>query len=295
LIPHPEIPDTKKRPDFLASNGQTSFYLEAKEATDKSDVERSNERKLGTLYNILNGMPSPNFFISINKVVLKNTDQPAGKRISNHFERLLSDLDPDEVTVRLNRDGLDGIPKLIYDDERIYLEISPIPKSVEGRNNPDLRTIGMYSGDVQFMQNDVTIKDAVRNKAGRYGKFDRPYIVCINATGTIGIDDYEIENALLGSLAIEYNINAPTPDERWVRKRDGFFYGLQGPEYTRVSGVFITNVNPANYQTADYRLFLHPFAAFPLATKSMELSVKYIQEDKVQFQRGKSFEEIFQE
>jgi hypothetical protein len=151
----------------------------------------------------------------------------------------------------------------------------------------------MYSGDVQFMKNDVTIKDAIRNKAGRYGKPDLPYIVCINATGTIGIDDYEVDNALLGSLAVEYNINAPTPDERWVRKRDGFFYGPQGPEYTRVSAVFITNVQPANYKSAEYRLFLHPFAALPLPMESLGLSAKFIQGNQIQVYKGKTFPEIF--
>jgi len=277
----------------LVEGLQSSFYVEAKEATDKSDAERAQERKLGTLYNFLNDMPSPNFFIRINKVVLKNTDQPAGKKISQHFQALLAVLNPDDVTDQLNKNGLDGIPKLVYDDERILIEISPIPKSAEGRNNPNLRTIGMYSGDVQFMKNDVTIKDAIRNKAGRYGKLDLPYIVCINATGTIGIDDYEIDNALLGSLALEYNINAPTPDERWVRKKDGFFYGSQGPEYTRVSAVFITNVHPASYKSAEYRLFLHPFAAKPLAMENIGLNVKYIQGNQIQVYPGKTFAEMF--
>lgn len=150
----------------------------------------------------------------------------------------------------------------------------------------------MYSNNVQFMQNDVTIKDAIRNKAGRYGKLGKPYIVCINATGSIGIEDYEIDNALLGSLAIEYNLNAYS-NERWVRIKDGFFYGPQGPEYTQVSAVFITNVHPANYLTAEYRLFLHPFAAFPLETQNLKLSIKYIQENQIHSQHGKSFEEVF--
>ncbi len=264
LAVHPAIEGTGKRPDFFAEGHGTAFYLEAKEATNTSFDDQKEKKRLNALYEVLDKMPSPNHFIRMNKVQFKSKEnQPSSVKISKYFQKILAQLDPDVMEQTLLAGGIAAIPIFRYEDDLAIVEISPIPKSKEGRNKPG-RTIGMYSSEPQWMSNDVSIKNAIKNKASRYGKLDLPYIVCVNATGTIGIDEHEVLNALFGSLAIEYNINAPTPDERYVRQKDGIFLGPTGPQHTRVSAVFVTNVNPGTYRTAEHRLILHPAATLPL-------------------------------
>ena len=205
---------------------------------------------------------------------------------------LLAQLDPEQLQQQLDQGGFRAIPTFYYEDDLARVEISPIPKSKEGRNKPELRTIGMYSSEPQWMAKDVSIKNAIKNKASRYGVLDKPYIVCVNATGTIGIDDHEIQNALFGSLSIEYNVGAPIPDERWVRQKDGIFRGSNGAQHTRLSGVFVTNANPGTYRTADHRLILHPAAALPIAADLIGLSYQQAINSKLEKITGKSLADI---
>lgn len=294
LTVHPPIAESNKHPDFLVEGNGMRFYVEAREATDITSSERKELNRLNALYEVLDKMPSPNHFIRINKVIFKSkTTQPSNKKISKHFQLLLDKLNPDDLITLIARGGYQAIPTFRYDDDLALVEISPIPRSKEGRNKPGLRTIGIYSSEPQWMTNDITIKNAIKNKASRYGVLDCPYIVCVNATGTIGIDDYEVRNALFGSLGFEYNLNAPTPNERPTRQNDGIFRGPAGPQHTRVSAVFITNVNPGNYKGPEHRMMLHPDASLPIDADIIGLNYTRVTNGKLEQVAGMTMADVF--
>jgi hypothetical protein len=98
LLPHPELPNSTKRPDFLAKKGSIEFYLEAREATDLSDAEKSLKNRTNVLYDTINTMNSPNFFLRINDLNFKSDLSPSGRKIVNFLEKEVVKYDPDILT-----------------------------------------------------------------------------------------------------------------------------------------------------------------------------------------------------
>lgn len=129
LEPHPILPNSTKRPDFLVCGHGIEFYLEAKESTDKSESESSVENRINHLYDQINKTNTPNFFFRINDLRLKSSNQPSGKKIIKFIESQLPRFNPDEVLKLLQEKGLENLEPITYEDNDLKLVISLIPKS----------------------------------------------------------------------------------------------------------------------------------------------------------------------
>ncbi len=100
---HPEVANTAHRPDFLVTplEGET-FYLEAVLSTDESREQTAARARMNQVYDALNRMNSPNFFIGMTLAGAPSTTPPA-RRIRAFLERELSRLDPNEIVARYGR------------------------------------------------------------------------------------------------------------------------------------------------------------------------------------------------
>jgi hypothetical protein len=87
------------------------------------------------------------------------------------------------------------------------------------------------------------IRETVRDKAGRYGTPNRPYIVVVNCLGELA-DEEEIHGAMFGHSGLWRNADNPT--------------------HTRVSAVLsLHHLLPWSIAVASARLFQNPHATFP--------------------------------
>ena len=292
LTPHPEIKGTEKRPDFLVKGKGLEFYLEAKESTDKSEKDVALENRLNRLYDEINTTKSPNFFFRINQIQLKTENQPSGKKVVRFLENRLDDYDPEKIEDHLRTNGLEGLEPITYEDKNLKLVISLIPKSPQKRGDTNSRPIGLYPIDSFTGGSDESIKSGIEKKATRYGQLDKPFLVCINSTSSKGTDHYDIMNALFGSLMITYSTDPNNPNDRWERGFDGAFRNTQGPKYTRMSAVFITNVHSANLHVANHWLVKHPFAQNNLDLDAFSLSKIEVVDNKIETKEGDSIREI---
>jgi len=294
LEPHPDVPGNSKKPDFLVTGNGLEFYLEAKESTDKSDLERSMENRIKLLYDYLNTTDSPNFFLRINELNLKSEKQPSGKKIKKFLENELRKFDPNDITRQIQTHGLDGTDKLTFEDKNIKLVISLISKSPELRGIEGVRPIGIYPFQSFWGGADESIKTAIEKKATRYGVLDKPYLICINATSEKGLDHFDMMNALFGSSQVTFSKNPDTRDERRTRALDGTFLNSSGPKFTRVSAIFITRVHSANLHVAKHWLVKHPFATKELPFDSLRLQKIEVIDNKIETIKGKSIKEILE-
>lgn len=294
LYPHPIVPETSKRPDFLAVGNGIEFYIEAKESTDKADAERAIENKINSLYDKINTTKSPNFFLRIKELIIKTKNSPRGSKVVRFLENELVKFDPDVVTEQLISKGLDGTDSIIYEDNDLKIEVSLIPKSTEIRGKEGIRPIGIYPVYSFWGGSDESIKTAIEKKATRYGKLDKPYLICINATSEKGTDDYDIMNALFGSLQVTFSTNPDNRDERTTRAHDGIFRNTKGPKFTRVSGILITNVSSTTLHVAKHWLVKHPFAANELIFDVFKLSKTVVEKKQITMIEGKSIKEILE-
>jgi hypothetical protein len=291
IIIHPEVPNSNKRPDFLLKKANIEFYLEAKEARDKTEEEEAQQKRINQIFDSLNKLKSPNYYLRIEELILKNNIQPAIKKIIPSIENELKKICPDKVAEDLRKNVYDCSPRITIEDDNLKLIISLIPKSPENRNKGG-RSIGAYSFEAYWGGAENSIKNSFSKKAKRYGKLDKPYIICINAIGSRFSGVYDVENAVWGTLSISWSNDPNNIDEKLIRQRDGIFMGDKGPIFKNVSGVLITYIMEFNIPGSNYWLIKHPFTNKDLDFDIFKLSYQYLDNGNINFVQGKSIGEI---
>ncbi|MBN2747798.1 MAG: hypothetical protein JXR34_13810 [Bacteroidales bacterium] len=291
ILIHPKVPNSSKRPDFLLSKNGVEFYLEAKVATGESEEQESYKNRINQIYDSLNTIKSPNFFFRIEELVLKTKLQPSTKQIRNTIECELTNFDADEVTRLIKTYELDSSPRISVEDNNLKLVISLIPKDPEYRNL-DGRPVGVYLHDAYMGGEEESIKTSFKKKARRYGKLDKPYVVCINSVGKKFSGDFDVMNAVWGTEALSWTDDPNNDDEKLVRLRDGLIMGENGPIYQNVSGILITSVMEFNLAVSPHWLIKHPFAHKDLDFELFEMTYQYRDKNNIETVDGKSISEI---
>ncbi|HKV43610.1 MAG TPA: hypothetical protein VJT32_02865 [bacterium] len=253
---HPKVPGSSKRPDFLVRKGDCEFYLEATVTRDESDEDEGRRRVRNMLYDAINSIESPNFFLTLEEFAIEPGKQPAARGLKAFLRRELPKHDPDVVASSLNSAA--GAPRLEYRDKNVSVRISLMPRSPKARGNPEIRPIGIYPIQTHWGSGDEALRQSVNAKATRYGRLDRPYVVCVNYIGEWGVDSDDVLNALFGTEQLTATLGQPTPT--LSRKRDGVFMGPAGPWNTRVSGVLVgAKLFPWSLRAASLELYHHPW------------------------------------
>ena len=294
LKPHPKVEGTTKKPDFLVTSESDEFYIEVKHASDLSEQDESYEKRKALLYDEINRIESPDFFLHIRELTIKTRQQPSAKKVIKAINDKLLRHNPDKITELVNEHDLDHTPRINFEDDKIDIEISLIPKSPESRGKNGIRPIGIYPGEFSWGGAEDAIKKAIENKATRYGNLNLPYLICINSTSRTWTDIEDVMNALFGSLQVTVSADPSNNKEKWSRAYDGIFLDTTGPKFTRVSGILITNIYPSNLHVADHWLVKHPFASRDLSFDDIYLSRLEVIESKIESISGKKIKDILE-
>lgn len=260
---HPTVPNSSKRPDFLAVKNDHDFYVEIKEIRMLSDAERLKERRLNTLTDSMNSVDCTYFMLCIESIEFKTGKQPSGKKIIKYFDNLIKAYDPDIYRKMLEKDGFSMMPKLKYDDDDVLIKIRLTPKAPHMRGKKG-RAIASYGAYIKIGGEEEMIKSAIQTKATRYGELDKPFLICLNYPSDL-LHKEDIDIALYGN--------------------DGAFGAENNPRNTRVSAVLITTFTVSGLLNTNLYYHENPFAKkkidFLLFTdliKGLNLTDRYIQE-----------------
>jgi hypothetical protein len=124
----------------------------------------------------------------------------------------------------------------------------------------------MSGEDARWVDTKSGLRRAVKKKAGRYGKPDRPYVVAVLIE-----DDYTDQEDVLDALfgTVSYRLSVKHGGELGsidpVRQRDGPWFARAGPSNTRVSAVMTgINLQPSFVARGTPRLWYNPWALRPL-------------------------------
>lgn len=290
LQPHPTLDWTNRHPEFLATNNEAQFYVEAKVVRGQSAGEASLEKLTATLYDEINKLQLRDFFLHIETVVFKSGMQPSGKRVKNFISESVPQYDPDEVMARLVRlVGLRDRPHIVFEDDDVLLEISLIPKSPEARGKAG-RAIGMISGNPNWGKIDQRLRDAVKEKGCRYGDFDRPYLICVNIVGDEPPDDDDVFNALFGTLHFRFSRNVPNADPVPYRESDGAFFSKRAG--ANVGAVLITRTGISNVANARHWLVKNPNARHEFPVQSLRFHSFVVNEVQLEPRGGLTIGEV---
>lgn len=107
---HPDLPGIPTHPDFLVSRqGKELFYLEAiavsNSATEEAEINRMNQ-----VYDTLNNLHSPDFYLSMRLDGAPAT-QPAGAKLRAELSRWLATLDRQEIAQIYSDGRFEEIPQ----------------------------------------------------------------------------------------------------------------------------------------------------------------------------------------
>lgn len=292
---HPALPGTDRQPDFRASRqGDISFYLEAIVATDRSDNERAADARLNDVYDALNKVRSPDFFINAS-VTGSPSSQVPGRRLRSEVERFLGTLDPDDVKRLFDSGGFDSVPKARFEHDGWTVEYSPLPKSREARGDLTIRPLGMHGpGSARWVDDSVALRDAVIKKATRYGDLEAPYIIAVNAVNQ-HLDQEDIMDALFGKETHSIPVGPHGQFGEAVRGRrlDGAWTSASGPINRRVSAVLVgSSIIPWSVGAYSPAMFHNPWAHVPCTDALRELHALLPVGDEMQARLGRCFSEL---
>jgi hypothetical protein len=290
---HPSVPNSNRTPDFLISGFDKDFYLGAKVSYYENETEKARARRLGSLYKILDKAKISDFFIYLRTVKIKSNSQPRSNEIRRAIEKSINDHQVEQLYDDMNTGKIVTPVIHIYEDEDIYIEYGPIPKSPEGRGKAAQRAIGIYGQDAKMLNNAASLRKALKMKAGRYNELDKPYLIAVNAIDMIALDKNDVWDCLTGTTCVDLELIRETGEVKEFRQHDGFFTGRndQG-QNTRVSAAFITKINPDNWKNACYWIIENERARNPISLRTSSLITRFIECGRIYRTPGISFGEI---
>jgi hypothetical protein len=177
--PHPSLPETTTRPEFLVTEPDGStFILEARLAGGQSAAVESLNRLKDTIYDVLNRRIKTNDFCIAVSIHGEPKTQPSSRKIVEFVQAELDAANADEIAAQ----GPAHSPRWVFDVHHgCSIHFRPIPRKPQKRGKPPERPIGMITESGWEGDDATPIQEAVLEKADRYGAMTRPYIVAVNS------------------------------------------------------------------------------------------------------------------
>ncbi|MGH9794140.1 MAG: hypothetical protein ACRD5G_05150 [Candidatus Acidiferrales bacterium] len=289
---HPRVVGERTHPDFLAARGEEDyFYVEVTLAGLPSAKERAQGARIAQVYDCINKLDSPNFFLHIKDRGAPETSPEVGK-LRRDLERWLQGLDPDRIAALYDAKQHNDIPKYTWRHEGWEVVFEPIPKSAECRGKSDARPIGMFGAECEWLNTHGELRDAVAKKADKYGKLSLPFIVAVNVL-SLHCDGTDIMNGLFGqeTFIVTERAGGKLESRPGRREPNGLWWGPRGHRNLTVSGVMVvSNLCPWNMHRTTPELYHNPWALTPIGSGVWELPqcVPNTAEERMVHQGGKA-------
>ena len=230
-----------------------------------SDAARAEDARLKTVYDALNRVSCPDYFLNVHHYGQLASPLP-GDQLRHSLRRFLNGLDYETVRGLANG-GIRKLPKFSFSHGQFRLEIGVIPVSPQHRGNAGHRPLGMHGpGEAALVDHHTPIREKIRQKARHYGALRRPLVLAINDSGGQA-DSIDVMEALFGTERFIFSPPLPgQPNEaRFRRAPDGAWVGPTGPRNQKVSGVFLVSaLRPWTVATVEPVIYCNPWARYPI-------------------------------
>jgi hypothetical protein len=247
----PRLGGTNKRPDFRVQAADASTTIvECVVVTEMSEEERQTQARLNSLYDALNRIRSPDFYLHLDVEGGPGTPLQI-KQWCDQIQDWVGGLDYDHVSMTGKQGLFDQLPRREWTHEGVTLTVRPIVKPESVRGQPGVRPIGTQSFEGHLVTSHVKIRDSIRKKATRYGDPKLPFVVVANCIGD-DADHEEIQDSLYGA--------------------NGLWRSTNPPLFTRLSGVIVVHpLFPWSVPRADICFFHNSHARHPYRSALTDL------------------------
>lgn len=289
---HPDIAGVTTHPDFLVSrNGQALFYLEAI-AVSNSAREEAEANRMNQVYDALNNLRSPDFYLGLRVEGAPETPVPAA-RLRGALAQWLAGLDLEAIRQCYLEERHEDVPTYEWSHDGWRIVFDPIPKGEEARENLSLRPIGMTMPvRATWLTQDRSLRDGVARK-DRYGTLGLPLVVAVQIIDEFGIDRIDVLNGLFGQEAIAVDTLGNTRHERVP---NGAWVSPNGPVHRTISAVMAwSTLDPWNFTRIEPIVIHNPHATMPLPHNLLPVAQSVVdrQTGVLVEQPGNSMEELF--
>lgn len=288
LAIEPQLEHTKKSPDFLVqTKAGERFYLEATLATGRSGKQRGADRLLAEAMEAINSVGSPDFLLHV-KPSGTPSKSVSCKRLKQRLKAWIETLDYVKISAQSNEEAT--APQIFhYEEHGVRFAITATPRHRTRGTTTRRPTIASHCSPVEEINPQKSIRQAVQDKAGRYGDLDAPYIIAVNALS----EENDALEALFGTEIVQERRTAEGFARCNVNNKDGVWFGPKGPKNTRVSGVlFIERLVPWSLGQRRAQLFMNPWAQKPLKASPLDIDVWEIRDQGPHETDGSSIAEL---
>lgn len=255
--------------DFLIKSSDTPlFYMEATVAAD-SDKASISQKILWQLQDALSTITEPNFLLEMNVENESTHDLPISKMRSD-LQGWLQKLDHNEMIRKRTVSEHSNPPHCSYEQNGWKIVFYAIPRPLEslGQNND---TVVYQLSDARKTEAMNSLRNALETKAKKYGNFELPYVIAVDAlaTDSFGTDIGEI---LFGKEVILYDRNSKEfsltrspllPDRPY--KENGFWLARNRVRNQQVSAfLLVEDLMPWSVARKTPVLWHNPWAERPL-------------------------------
>jgi hypothetical protein len=214
VTPHPEILGGRGRPDFLVTSAAgVRYYLEATLSFDATDTARG-EKLLAQLYDILDKMHSPNYFIGVSHRGLPDAPLKASV-IRGKLQQWLDSLDYNQCIAWASGEG--NAAELSHSEAGVDFVFTAVPKHT---CRSGTRAIGLQLPEARWTNVSDAIRSRLLDKVGQYGRPEAPLVIAVNAFA-LSVDRDEVLDAFFGRFAVA--IDRQTGATQQTRTPDGFW------------------------------------------------------------------------
>ena len=273
----------------MARKGDFEIYLEAKVATDKSNEERTQENKLGHIYDTFLDLKSTDFGILFKEISFKTTKQAKLSKLKLYVQDWL---DASHLKQQAIYNDLDqyGDECYTYEDIDIKVQLDLLPFKVK-ENQPVLS----YLGESFMGGCEEALSGAIKEKSKKYGILYKPYILCINLIGDRHPYSHEIYNTLFGQYRTLNGSHANNKGSHSI-DMDGILINSTGSVFKQASAFFVTRIFTSNMGSANHWLIEHPQPNLKLDFSHLDLTFKKLSSSGIKTANKKSISQIlFQE
>jgi hypothetical protein len=290
---HPSVPSKGRgHPDFLIKDSAgTNVFLEAAIVTDESKEEKAQNRVRSVLYDQINQLEIPDYFLDVSRIHNPIGKQPSGRKLRQFISGCINSLNYEHILTLAQLGAINDLPRWTYKEKELEIDFGVIPVSPENRGKLSHKAMGSYPGGFKWGGSDAAIRSKIVKKAQKYGHLGAPYLIAVNCLSKWGTDRNDEIRALFGTerFSLKDFGSQVDPD----RKPDGVWLGPKGPRRRRLSGVILTTVFPWNLPKANVTLFHNPWADYPYKGSLCRLPQAIVTEHGIAMIGGDSFGSVF--
>ena len=205
--------------ELVLNKTDKPIFIEVKTVFPR-ELERLEHRIIEKLRHYTEQVPFP-FALDVHIKEVGTSENFSGRKFKHFLTEELGKINAENMKAELIK-----LPDYRDDNTGLYLEITTIPVPPKPRQRTSY--VGVIGGEARFLDNKEYLKHSLRKAYDQLPKEKQPCLAILCSSTAFPIDEDDMLNALLGTLALRvyYSIDrtAKVPEPKWFRKLDGFYH-----------------------------------------------------------------------